>query len=61
VRVFDPRAARPSGMTIHGFDAVQALVGALAIAGVMLETSPEGKRGALRWEGFPDIGFPKLP
>lgn len=50
-----------TGMTIHGFDAVQALLGAMKIARVMLETSDEGKRGALRWEGSPDLGLPALP
>jgi hypothetical protein len=41
-----------------GVDAIQALDLAMKHAGVCLYTSPEGKRGVLRWLGGRDLGMP---
>lgn len=41
-----------------GIDQVQALLLALKIAHAMLVSSPEGKRGELRWLGTDDLGLP---
>ena len=41
-----------------GVDQVQALLLALKMAHARLVSSPEGKRGELRWLGEADLGLP---
>jgi hypothetical protein len=43
---------------IYGVDAVQALTLAFELAGSVLASSPEARRGDLEWYERPPFGFP---
>lgn len=49
---------KPKVYRVLGFDAIQALQGALLVIGGILAGSEEVEQGRLRWDGDPDLGFP---
>jgi hypothetical protein len=49
---------RKRAFSAFGIDEVQALILALNMVHAELLSSPEGKRGELRWLGSEDLGLP---